>query len=168
MVLPPSLVDSSESISDIDTDTDIDIDTDWNRNSLVLARLIEWARPTIGLPYTLHYGIWRKLRVRGKLFVLGFCLALMYGRHWLVRITIAWLPIALRTNCVLVNLRERLARQMPKSRPLSFARLPQECMCLAAGENRFKFIKCCSTQSLLSRYVRFGTTNMCYDKANCV
>ena len=28
MVLPPSLVDSSESISDIDTDTDIDIDTD--------------------------------------------------------------------------------------------------------------------------------------------
>ena len=28
MVLPPSLVDSSESISDIDTDIDIDIDTD--------------------------------------------------------------------------------------------------------------------------------------------
>ena len=28
MVLPPSLVDSSESISDIDTDTHIDIDTD--------------------------------------------------------------------------------------------------------------------------------------------
>ena len=28
MVLPPSVVDSSASISDIDTDTDIDIDTD--------------------------------------------------------------------------------------------------------------------------------------------
>ena len=50
MVLPPSLVDSSESISDIDTD--IDTDTDCNRNSLFLTRFIKWARPAIGFPYT--------------------------------------------------------------------------------------------------------------------
>ncbi len=50
MVLPPSLVDSSESISDIDTD--IDSDTDCNRNSFFLTRFIKWARPAIGFPYT--------------------------------------------------------------------------------------------------------------------
>ena len=50
VVLPPSLVDSSESISDIDTD--IDTDTDCNRNSLFLTRFIKWARPAIVFPYT--------------------------------------------------------------------------------------------------------------------
>ena len=52
MVLSPSAVDSSESISDIDTDTEFDIDTDWNRNSIFLAHLIKWERPTIGCPHT--------------------------------------------------------------------------------------------------------------------
>ena len=50
MVLSPSAVDSSESISDIDTD--IDSDTDCNRNSFFLTRFIKWARPAIGFPYT--------------------------------------------------------------------------------------------------------------------
>jgi len=83
--------------------------------------------------------------------------------HRSLRTIIAWLPIAVRTNWLLVCLRERLARQMPKSRPFIFTRFPQECMCLAVGEDRLKFVKCCSIQPLLTRYVLLAKP-ICFTK----
>ena len=78
------------------------------------------------------------------------------------------LLIALRTNFVLVCSRERLSRQMPKSRPFIFNRFPQECMCLVVGENQLKFVKHCLIQPSLYRCVLLSRPDMPHDKANCV
>ena len=54
---------------------------------------------------------------------------------------------------LIAGLFERQACETPKSRPFIFARFPQECMCLAVGKDRLKFVKCYSIQQLLTRYV---------------